>query len=55
MVAVAKQVGPSRWRESFGRYYEDFQRSASEQMTFPSRLEAWIDTAFMRDIYLCAI
>lgn len=25
MVAIAKQVGPSRWRESFGRYYEDFQ------------------------------
>jgi itaconyl-CoA hydratase len=25
MVGVAKEVGPSRWRESFGRYYEDFQ------------------------------
>ncbi|HUJ97388.1 MAG TPA: MaoC family dehydratase [Stellaceae bacterium] len=24
MVATAKQVGPSRWRESYGRYYEDF-------------------------------
>ncbi len=25
MVATAKQVGPSRWRESYGRYYEDFE------------------------------
>src|SRR5688500_3470446 len=25
MVGLAKEVGPSRWRESFGRYYEDFQ------------------------------
>ena len=25
MVATAKEVGPSRWRESFGRYYEDFE------------------------------
>jgi itaconyl-CoA hydratase len=24
LVATAKQVGPSRWRESYGRYYEDF-------------------------------
>ena len=24
MVAVAKQVGPARYRESIGRYYEDF-------------------------------
>jgi itaconyl-CoA hydratase len=24
LVAAAKQVGPSRWRESYGRYYEDF-------------------------------
>jgi itaconyl-CoA hydratase len=25
LVATAKQVGPSRWRESYGRYYEDFE------------------------------
>ena len=25
MVGLAKEVGPSRFRESFGRYYEDFQ------------------------------
>jgi itaconyl-CoA hydratase len=25
MVATAVQVGPSRWRESRGRYYEDFR------------------------------
>ena len=25
MVGIAKEVGPSRWREAFGRYYEDFQ------------------------------
>ena len=25
MVGVAKEVGPQRFRESFGRYYEDFQ------------------------------
>jgi itaconyl-CoA hydratase len=25
MVAVAKQVGPNRYRESFGRCYEDFE------------------------------
>lgn len=25
MVGIAKEVGPQRWRESFGRYYEDFQ------------------------------
>ena len=24
MVAIAKEVGPQRFRESFGRYYEDF-------------------------------
>jgi itaconyl-CoA hydratase len=24
MVVTSKQVGPNRWRESFGRYYEDF-------------------------------
>jgi acyl dehydratase len=24
MVAIAQKVGPSRYRESFGRYYEDF-------------------------------
>jgi itaconyl-CoA hydratase len=23
MVGIAKEVGPSRWRESFGRYYEE--------------------------------
>lgn len=28
MVAIAKQVGPSRWRESYGRYYEDFEIGA---------------------------
>lgn len=28
MVATAKQVGPSRWRESYGRYYEDFEIGA---------------------------
>ena len=25
MVQTAKEVGPNRYRESFGRYYEDFQ------------------------------
>ena len=25
MVGVAKEVGPQRFRESFGRYYEDFE------------------------------
>ena len=25
MVAVAKEIGPQRFRESFGRYYEDFE------------------------------
>ncbi len=25
MVHNTKQVGPQRWRETFGRYYEDFQ------------------------------
>ena len=25
MVAIAKEIGPQRWRESFGRYYEEFQ------------------------------
>lgn len=25
MVGIAKEVGPQRWREGFGRYYEDFQ------------------------------
>ena len=25
MVGIAKEVGPQRFRESFGRYYEDFQ------------------------------
>jgi acyl dehydratase len=24
MVGIAKEVGPQRFRESFGRYYEDF-------------------------------
>jgi acyl dehydratase len=24
MVGTAQQIGPQRWRESFGRYYEDF-------------------------------
>jgi itaconyl-CoA hydratase len=28
MVATAKQVGPSRWRENYGRYYEDFEVGA---------------------------
>ncbi len=28
MVATARQVGPSRWRESYGRYYEDFEIGA---------------------------
>ena len=25
MVAIAKQVGEKRYRESYGRYFEDFQ------------------------------
>jgi len=28
MVATAKQVGPSRWRESYGRHFEDFEVGA---------------------------
>ena len=28
MVATAKPVGPSRWRESYGRYFEDFEVGA---------------------------
>jgi len=28
MVATAKQVGAARWRESYGRYYEDFEIGA---------------------------
>jgi len=28
MVATAKPVGPSRWRENYGRYYEDFEVGA---------------------------
>ena len=28
MVAIAKQVGPKRYRESYGRYFEDFEIGA---------------------------
>ena len=36
MVQTVKTVGEQRYRESFGRHYEDFQSSATSTNTAPA-------------------